>query len=135
MEFGDLHFLVEYKEVSMPSIEDVFDTQLDKSDLKDKFRPDGTSRARHMKGMTGINRSTGQNLIPDIHKVDQESNNKVDLLLQKQTGRFILDGNDIKGIVHRYRVTDLTPVEPKQLGNTGITIYYDRNLQKYCIKK
>jgi hypothetical protein len=131
-----LRNIVKQEHVVMPGIEDIFNTNnIDKPDLKDKFRSDGTSRARHMKGMTGINRSTGQNLIPDIHKVDPNSNNKVDLLLKKQAGRFVLDSNDIDGIIKTYRVTDLAPTNPKRLGNTGITIYYDPSLQNYCIKK
>jgi len=140
MQFGDLQFLLEapihQEHTDMPSVDDVFNTNsLDKPDIKDKFRSDGTPRARHMKGMTGINRKTGQNLIPKIHQVDPDSNTKVDLLLKKQSGMFVLDGNDVKGIIRTFRVSDLTPVEPKQLGNTGIAIYFDPNLQKYCIKK
>ena len=126
----------------MPGINDIFTQDdvfakidIDKPDIKDKFRSDGTPRARHMKGMTGINRSTGQNLIPDIHKVDQDSNNKVDLLLGKHSGHFVLNGDDVKSIVNTFRVTDLSPMTSKRLGNTGITIYYNHNLHNYCIKK
>jgi|TARA_R110002050_G_scaffold219655_5_gene355532 predicted nucleotidyltransferase len=127
---------VQEEHTSMPGIEDIFNQgDIDEPDIKDKFRSDGTPRARHMTGMTGINRSTGQNLIPDIHKADPNSNNKVDLLLNKQAGHFVLNGDDVKGIVNTFRVTDLSPMTSKRLGNTGITIYYDRNLKNYCIKK
>mgnify|MGYP003650720255 CR=1 FL=1 len=127
---------VQTEHTSMPGIEDIFtNDNIDKPGVKDKFRSDGTARARHMKGMTGISRSTGQNLIPDIHRVDQNSNNKVDLLLNKQSGHFVLNGSDLDSIVNTFRVTDLSPMMSKQLGNTGITIYYDHSLHNYCIKK
>ena len=148
MRFDNLQFLVESldsQSVSddvitehplMSDIDGLFDFNTgNKAKFDDKFRPDGTPRARHMKGMTGIDRSTGQNLIPDVYKVDPTANSKVEQLRKQQTGIIVLNGNDIKHIVSTYNITDLTPVEPKHLGKTGITIFYNPSMQKYCIKK
>ena len=145
MRFDDLQFLVETsldlddvktEHSLMPDIDGLLNFDAgNKAKFDDKFRPDGTPRARHIKGMTGINRSTGQNLIPDIYKVDPNANSKIEQLRKVQTGMAVLNGGDIKHIINTYNVTDLTPTKPKQLGRTGITIFYNPNLQTYCIKK
>ena len=88
-----------------------------------------------MKGMTGINRKTGQNLIPDIHKADPEANFKVETLRKKDTGMFVLDCNDVNQILDDFHIRDLTPVDSRQLGTTGIMIFYNPSMKKYCIKK
>ena len=136
MQFGDLQFLVEHGDNPMPKAEDLFEpTDKPKPKLTDKFRSDGTPRARHMKGMTGLDRKTGQNLIPDIHKVDPEANFKVETLRKKDTGMFVLDGDDLHQILDDFHISNLTPVESRQLGTTGISIFYNPSMKKYCIKK
>jgi len=111
----------------------------EKPDPTDKFRKDGTPRARHMKGMTGLTRKTGQNLIPDIYKDDPELNKKVEILRKKNRGRFVLTDIDVKEISDLYNLVGLngniTKEEPFFLKKTGMFIYFDPNLSRFCIEK
>jgi hypothetical protein len=105
----------------------------------DKFRKDGTPRARHMKGFTGLDRKTGQNIIPDIHKQGPELNNKVETLRKNNKGRFVLTDLDVRQISDLYNLVGLngniTREEPFFLKKTGMFIYFDPNLSRFCIEK
>lgn len=109
-------------------------------DPEDRMRDTGVFRARHLKhGFTGANRKTGQNLIPDIHKVDPLSNRKIEILRDKPTGKFVLTQADVDQISNIYNLVGLngntTKDDPMYIKKTGMYVYFDPHLSRFCIEK
>jgi hypothetical protein len=72
-------------------------------------------------------------LVPTMHKVDMSKIQKVE---QAKTGqRVVLMPADIQPILQKYNINSPINQEPKKLGNTGVTIFLDPQLNKYVLKK
>ena len=111
-----------------------------KPKVDDRFRADGTPRARHMKhGFTGANRTTGQNLIPDVYKNKSTDNTKIEMLRDKMRGRFILTQSDVRQISDIYNLVGLNgnvrKDDPMFIKKTGMYVYFDPNLSRFCLEK
>ena len=107
--------------------------------VDDKFRADGTPRARHMKhGFTGANRKTGQNLIPDVYK-DATDCKKIEMLRDKPSGKFVLTPFDVEQISKIYNLVGLNgntrKEDPMFIKKTGMYVYFDPNLRRFCLEK
>ena len=107
--------------------------------VDDRFRADGTPRARHMKhGFTGANRKTGQNLIPDIYK-DATDCKKIEMLRDKPSGKFVLTPLDVEQISKIYNLVGLNgnirKEDPMFIKKTGMYVYFDPNLRRFCLEK
>lgn len=78
-----------------------------------------------------------QNLVPDMHKPDGSLNTKVETL-RGRPGKLILSQADVNYCRDKYNVdidANLTRDEPKQLGTSGIFLYYDPKLNVFIIEK
>jgi len=107
--------------------------------VDDRFRADGTPRARHMKhGFTGANRKTGQNLIPDVYK-DATNCKKIEMLRDKPSGKFVLTPLDVEQISKIYNLVGLNgntrKEDPMFIKKTGMYVYFDPNLRRFCLEK
>lgn len=93
---------------------------------------------RQQRGFTGMDRAS-QNLVPDCHKVDPTLNRKIEALRKLNTGTTPLSPVDLRYISTKYNITDLsaqtTEDSAKELGTTGIKIFFDPALKNYVIKK
>tara|TARA_R110002051_G_scaffold262849_1_gene322679 strand:- start:249 stop:485 length:237 start_codon:yes stop_codon:yes gene_type:complete len=78
-------------------------------------------------------------MLPDVHKHDGGLNDKVENLRKRPSGRLIITGTDLRYIVPKYNIRELSrdtdKDNAKQLGTTGIHLYYDNSLNTYCIEK
>ena len=120
----------------------IFSDPVDKKkpDAKDRFRDTGVARARHLKhGFTGLDRKTGQNLIPDIHKTDPTDNTKIEILRDKPAGRFVLTQADVNEISNIYNLVGLNgnvrKDDPMYIKKTGMYVYFDPSLSRFCLEK
>ncbi len=87
------------------------------------------------KGTTGTNR-THQNLVAKTHIVDPNTVDELEDLKGKDTGMSILTSPDkIQKIVKLYNLQNLDTQHPKTLGNTGIVIFFNPSMNRYCLKK
>tara|TARA_R110000824_G_scaffold245720_6_gene434852 strand:- start:3051 stop:3401 length:351 start_codon:yes stop_codon:yes gene_type:complete len=92
---------------------------------------------RQQRGFIGLGAKT-QKLVPDVHRNDPTEHPKVEVLRQRPVGsshRVILNAKDLKDILSQYNIKNLSPEEPRDLGTTKITIYYDGPLGRYCLSK
>ena len=92
---------------------------------------------RQQRGFIGLGAKT-QKLVPDVHRNDPAEHPKVEVLRDKPIGthhRIILNDKDLQDILQQYNIKNLSPEEPRDLGTTKITIYYDGPLGKYCLTK
>ena len=118
----------------MPSFKDFFrftsaeSGDTDGTDVKD------TNNTRIQKGLTGMTRQR-QNLVPDKDKINPELVRKVEILRNSISGKQVLNGKDLKDILTIYKIKNLAPNHPRDLGTTGITVYFDDKLNSYCIGK
>lgn len=83
-------------------------------------------------------RQGSQNLVPDRDKVDPTLNSKVEQLrgVPRGTGRKIpVSDIDLKYIIPKYNLQNLSKTESRFLGKTGIRIYWDTNANSYYIEK
>ena len=108
----------------------IFYSLLEADILGAKPRP----TTRQQRGFIGLGAKT-QKLVPDVHRPDGTLHHKVELLRDKPFGKQILNDKDLKDIMQLYNIKNVSPEEPRELGTTKITLYYDGLLQKYCLKK
>ena len=83
-------------------------------------------------------RQGSQNLVPDRDKVDPSLNNKVEQLRKERGGsgrKIPVSAIDLKYIVPKYNLQNLSKTEPRFLGKTGIKIYWDAGANSYYIQK
>lgn len=83
-------------------------------------------------------RQGSQNLVPDRDKVDPTLNSKVEQLRGARSGSYSniqLSDNDLKYIINKYNLQNLSKDKPKYLGKTGILIQWDNMTNKYILKK
>ena len=110
--------------------EDIFYNLLEADLIGAKEKP----TTRQQRGFIGLGAKT-QKLVPDVHRPDPELHPKVELLRNKPFGKQILNDKDLKEIMDLYNIKNISPEEPRELGTTKITLYYDGPLQRYCLKK
>lgn len=91
-------------------------------------------RTRQQSGFTGMSRKH-QNLVPACHKVDPTSNQKVDILKDMEKGTKVLSWTDLKHVISKYNVGNLSKDKPRKLGNTGISIFWNHSLNNWVITK
>jgi len=104
-------------------------------DLKsDIMSPSPFVKTRQQKGTTGGGR-VHQNLLPDMHKADPTENKRIRELLDRPSGRLMLSPQELEYIKSKYNISDLTPNNPRKLGNTGVTIMFDKMLNNYTLIK
>jgi len=105
--------------------------------MKKIFGTENKRGPRHHKWGTGQQR-LHQNMVPDMHKTDPTLNYKIEML-RKQPGKQIVSLTDLKYIIPKYNIKDLSHdtsrPDPKFLGTTGIMIYFDKHSHSYCIEK
>jgi len=92
---------------------------------------------RQQRGFIGLGAKT-QQLVPDVHRNDPTEHPKVEILRDKQPGsrhKVVLNDKDLADILNQYNIKNVSPEEPRQLGTTKITIYYDGPLGRYCLSK
>lgn len=118
----------------LPSFKDFFrSTSSEDPSNKAPGRPDPLN-SRKQKGFTGMTRMR-QNLVPDKDQPNPELVNKVEVLRNAMTGKQVLNAKDLQDILSIYKIKNLTPDRPRELGTTGITIYFDDALNTYCLNK
>jgi len=92
---------------------------------------------RQQKWGTGLGRQH-QNFVPDMHKADGSLNSKIEQLRERERGKLVLSQADVNYCKDKYNIdtdTELTRDEPKQLGTTGIRLYFDPKLNVFVIEK
>lgn len=71
--------------------------------------------------------------VPHMHRTIKK-NQKVESLLNKPSGRIVLNVHDIAEIEKEFNL-NFDQQAPKKLGNTGITIKFDPILYKAILEK
>lgn len=80
-------------------------------------------------------RQGSQNLVPDRDKVDPTLNSKIEKLRDKPNGREIVTAADLKYMIPKYDLRNLSKTNPKFLGKTGIKIYWDETINNFVAEK
>ena len=101
---------------------------------KRPFEKPNWEDSRIGKGFTGMQRMR-QNLVPDKDRAHPELNDKVEALRDAMHGKKVLNAKDLQYIVTTYKIRNLTPDSPREIGTTGITIGFDEGLGSYCLTK
>lgn len=93
---------------------------------------------RQQRGFTGQTR-LHQNLVPHVHKVDPSKNRKVEDLRdqgpQKTKNKKVLTPKDLQYIQTKYNIKNISPTQSRNLGKSGITLYFDPTTRSWCLKK
>ncbi len=71
--------------------------------------------------------------VPHMHRT-MKKNQKVESLLNKPSGRIVLNVQDIAEVEKEFNL-NFDVQSPKKLGNTGITIKFDPVLYKAILEK
>ena len=106
------------------------------SSSNDTLKEPVLSTPRHRgKGWTGVNRLS-QNLVAKSHQVDPNEVSELEDLKGKESGIVVLSSPvKIRKIIKVFNLQNLDQNHPKTLGNTGIVIFFNPNLNNYCLKK
>ena len=72
--------------------------------------------------------------VPDMHKIDPKSIQVLDDL-KVTPGKKILSQDELQKICTKFGVSRLNTQEPKNLGNTGITLRFDPDVRGYVLQK
>ena len=87
------------------------------------------------KGTTGTNR-IHQNLVAKSHIVDPNVVHELEDLKGKDSGISVLASPDkVQKIIKLYNLQNLDQEHPKTLGNTGIVMFFNPSMNRYCLKK
>ena len=108
----------------------------DDSSFMSFFDPTEKKGPRQQKWGTGGGR-LHQNFLPDMHKTDASLNRKIETL-RERPGKLVLSQADINYCSDKYKVDidgNLRRDNPKQLGTSGISLYYDPKLNAFVIEK
>jgi predicted nucleotidyltransferase len=93
-------------------------------------------KMRHMNAVrSGITRKKHPEFVPDMHKLDPKSFTKLEALKKQQKGRLVLSPFEFKELKRRYNIDLIIPGKFKMLGNTGIKVYFDVNLNRHIMEK
>lgn len=85
-----------------------------------------------LQGSTGSYRKR-QNLLADYDRTDASDTPELVALKASKKGFKVLSPNSAKKIIDRFQITDLSDDNPRNLGNTGITILSKNG--KYYLNK
>lgn len=100
---------------------------------KDMFnRPDKREQSDRQGPTIG---AKNQQVVPDVRKADATEHPKVEMLREKPHGQIVLHKLDVNQITDMYGINNLSTDMPRQLGNSGITIQYNPQLNKYTLVK
>lgn len=80
-------------------------------------------------------RQGSQNLVPDRDRVDPTLNSKIETLRNKPNGKEILTNSDLQYMMSEYGLRNLSKTQPKSLGKTGITVYWDTTINNFVAEK
>lgn len=80
-------------------------------------------------------RQGSQNLVPDRDRVDPTLNSKIERLKDLPHGKEILTDADIQYMVDKHDIKNLDKQTPKNLGKTGITVYWDETIGRFVAEK
>lgn len=80
-------------------------------------------------------RQGSQNLVPDRDKVDPTLNSKIEVLRNKPSGKVVVTDADLKYMIPKYDLRNLSKTNPKFLGKTGIKVYWDDNINNFVAEK
>lgn len=104
--------------------------------FKDFFiKKRGTRQQRGFTGQTRLH----QNLMPEVHKVDPSKNRKVEDLRDQGSKlaetKKVLTPKELAGIQKKYNIKNISQTQSRKLGKSNITLYFDKNLNSWCLKK
>jgi hypothetical protein len=85
-----------------------------------------------LQGSTGSYRKR-QNLLADYDRTDPSYPQELERLKKLEKGSFNIPVASAKRIIKLFKITDLTESNPRNLGNTGITLSINNG--KYTISK
>lgn len=83
-------------------------------------------------------RQGSQNLVPDRDRVDPTLNSKVEKLRGSKQGAsppIPVTAADLKYIISKYNIQNLSKTEPRFLGKTGIKIFWNNSANNYYLQK
>lgn len=100
------------------------------------FMPGIDPKERHRKAMIKDPRFRKHaQTVPDMHRSDPTDIAKVEMLKNIPSGKKQLNTIEVRKIQKKYNLKDLTPSNPRTLGNTGIRIKFDPNSGSYFLEK
>lgn len=116
----------------MDKFEDFFKKSISSSDHSTSS---DLPKTKIQRGMVGISR-LNQRIVPDSATADMSVNSKVEQLRgRSSTVSIPLSTVDLKQITSDYNITNLSKTAARELGTTGIVIFYDNSQGKFFIKK
>jgi len=100
-----------------------------------------TLNAKHLQANAGMN--NGTKMIADYKKKRMDKVAKVEILLNREAGKYVVTPKEISEICVKYNSPDLadklsertTKQNPKYIRNTRIMLYYDPVASNYVIEK
>lgn len=99
-----------------------------------KMTPGTKKRHQHAVGRPGLDRKNPQ-FVPDMHKADLNSFQKLDYLRNGKKGRYVLSPGEFSKLKKLYNISLVKPGEVKKLGNTGINLYYNQEFNKFVMER
>jgi len=96
--------------------------------------PMGKPTQRHRKVIKDPGFRKYTQTVPDMHKIDPKSIQVLDDL-KVTPGKKILSQDELQKICTKFGVSRLNTQEPKNLGNTGITLRFDPDVRGYVLQK
>ena len=75
------------------------------------------------------------NTVPEYKKPDMDIILRVEKIKNKFSHYEPINDVQLKQICKKYKIYKITKDVPKKLGNTGISIIWDNNLNSFAIKK
>ena len=95
------------------------------------------TKKRHMHAVGRVNYSRKKHLefVPDTHKPDMGTFDKLDNLRDGKKGRAVLSPSEFNKLKQRFKIDLVLPGEYKKLGNTGIRVYHDPTINRFIIER
>ena len=110
----------------------------DSTSFRDFFNQDKPIKdrleTRIQRGAVGIHR-INQRIVPDSARPDLSTNAKVESIRSGKSQSAILSDTDVNQILSIYNISNLTQSNSRELGTTGIVIYFNPDINSYCLKK
>jgi hypothetical protein len=73
--------------------------------------------------------------VPDMHKPDFDIIKQVETLKKNPTVRVPINITQLREICKKYGISSVSRLDPKKLGNTGISIVWDTASNSFILKK
>ena len=101
----------------------------------------GLPTKKHLQDDAGVN--NGNRMVAQSQTTDNSKVNKVEILINRDSGMYAVTDDEVKGIAVVYNIPDLTKKldtnininNPKYIRNTKIMLYYDQVAKSFMIKK